>query len=58
MIRTLWGMSPVWETTCTRSSSFPPNVAEHVTQVYVCDSNTAQTLMFNFVGSYSTDTLN
>lgn len=33
---TLWGICPVWETMCKRSSSFPLNVEEHVVQVYFC----------------------
>lgn len=45
---TLWGISPVWETTCKRSSSFALNVEEHVRQVYVCNCNTAQTQMLHF----------
>lgn len=48
--RTLWGMSPVWETTCKRSSSFPLNEAEHVRQVCFCRFNTAQTLVTNVSG--------
>lgn len=37
---TLWGISPVWETMCKRSSSFPLNVEEHVGHLYVCNDST------------------